>query len=349
MNKTCIAFSILGLGICVSVHAKDCDIPLNHSRPISSIEFVKSRFEASDFLCAIDSTQILAKSFATLPGRNGFDARFALREMALTINKNTNYDSKMRVALLNAAAISLAMNTAKSTEEVQADVRMFFNAGKEFQLQHDVTAELDMMAQAIRQDRLLPDVNRRISPVEIITPIQTEAYRHIDQLVVLAQLTRGDKILESFRPQLAFITYYDLTAWRQDDSRDVILERCRQLLRLTDALSDVTTCFGCVPEWHWKPLMQVGVAYQRLGMTAEAKEYIDQAIQVVHGIQNRDYRLGQYRFVLVDLLGARYSPSEIRSLAGEMMELANSLDTPLAKEQRASIPRTLKNWGIEFP
>ncbi|MGH8622360.1 MAG: hypothetical protein ACRET3_09495, partial [Burkholderiales bacterium] len=56
---------------------------------------------------------------------------------------------------------------------------------------------------------------------------------------------------------------------------------------------------------------------------------------------------GQYRFVLVELLSAKYNRDEILSFVSEMKALADSLDTPIAKEVRESLPRTMKTWGLD--
>ena len=82
--------------------------------------------------------------------------------------------------------------------------------------------------------------------------------------------------------------------------------------------------------------MKVGAAYKRLGMAEEAKAYVEQAIQIVRSQTDLNSRLGGYRYVLSDLIIMPYDRQAILSFLDEMEELANALDTPIAKEVRSA-------------
>lgn len=353
MRAIRLIIGLLVLCSCATAQAKDCEISdnsLSHLQPPAGVEFTTSQFAASEYTCAIHATQILAASLTSLPGTEGIDARFALREMAIDIGRNTAYPSEPRVALLRAAAISLTSgNAAQIKEEIQADARMLFMGGKILRSQKDTTGWLDMLTLAIRLDRQLADADRRIAPWEL-GPLLADPYRmykHFDRLAILAELTRGDKLMEEFRSRLVHTVYFYIMNWREDDTREVSLERCKQLLRLTGALDDVTTCYGCPPEWRWWPIMKVGAAYKRQDMTEEAKTYVEQAIQIVRSNPNPDYRLGGYRFVLSELVSMPYDRKEIFSFVDEMRALANSLNTPLAKEVLKWIPELLERSSLK--
>ena len=81
--------------------------------------------------------------------------------------------------------------------------------------------------------------------------------------------------------------------------------------------------------------MKVGAAYKRLGMSQEAKVYVEQAIQTVRSQTDPNSRLGEYRFVLGELIVMPYDRQAILSFLDEMEELANALDSPIAKEVRS--------------
>ncbi|MBI5250990.1 MAG: DUF1311 domain-containing protein [Desulfomonile tiedjei] len=333
-----IFVSAITLSICTAAQSDDCDVSesvLRDMRPPASAEFIEARFSQSDYTCAIYATRIQAASIAELAGTEGVNARFALREMALEISRNASYPSEKRLALVQAATISTAGGIASSMQaERQADVTMIFAAAKQFKEQGDIPRWLDALILAIQFDRELPDDARRVPLWETTTliPDSTQIRKYVSQLVTIAEITRGDKALERFRCHFAAHTISNLSAWREGDNRETILERCTQMLRLTEAMSDVKTCHGLLPEWRWKHIMSVGMAYHRLGMTEEGKKHVDHAIEMVRSIQKPDYRLAQYRFVVSQLL--QYDPKVRLSLTREMMQLANSLDTPMAKEVR---------------
>jgi len=355
VSKWRLMFGLLSLlsFSCVA-RSEGCDVDDKTVLAMSAstgIEFIKTRFDASDYTCAIHAAQLRAGSLANIQGNEGVDARFGLRELAISISRDDSSPRSERLSLLKAVVPAVATNDSTETkEDLQADVRMLFSAAQAFQAQKDVASWLDILAVAIHLDRQLADPDRRIRSWEIqsnLVPDTTQTYQYVDRLATLAEETRGDKVLEGFRSSLAHIAYYNVSAWKQGDTRDAILERCTQLLRLTDALSDVKSCFGCVPEWHWQPIMQVGAAYMRLEMPKEGKAYIDRAFQMAQEIQNPDYRLGQYRFLLTELLVLHYDRDAILRLANEMKGLAESMDTPIAKETRASLPDTLRRWKID--
>lgn len=341
MRTVCLVISVLAICFCGVAHAQECEFSNdNHPRlPLGpSMLAIESQFAASAYECATRATQKLALSLLSLPNREGYDARFALREMAINISRNVAYPSEQRRELLHAAVISLAGGeTGMIKEEIQADVRMLMVGGKALRSQNDTVGWLDVLTLAIRLDRQLKDSDRRIAPQET-QPLLHDPYRpynHFDRLATLAELTKGDKVLEKFRSELIRTIYFNVMNWREDPSREVALDRCKQLLRLVEALSDVTSCKHCPPDWRWWPIMKVGAAYKRLGMTEESKVYVEQAIQIVRSQTDLNSRLGGYRYVLSELIYMPYDRQVILSFLDEMEELANTLDTPIAKEVRS--------------
>lgn len=332
--------------ICTVAYGEGCNINDSVLRDMQrsiAIEFIKERFKASDYTCAIRATRIQSEQLINITGQEGIDARFTLRETALELASTSS--SEIALELLQAAAGSLAAgSTSWSKAERQADVQMIFSAGKIFKSQKDISGWLNALIIAIRMDRQLPDYARRVPVWEIhgsLIPDTTQSYKYIDKIATLAEITRGDKAMEPLRSDLAHIIYYNMGVWKEKDSREEILARCKQMLRLTEAMSDAKTCSGCVPGWQWKPIMNVAIAYHKLGMTEEARKYIDQAINIARSIQNPDYRLTQYHYVVSYLLIIiPYDRKVMLSLLDEMKQLANSLNTPMAKDIRERvIPR----------
>lgn len=341
MRTVYLGISVLAICFCGIAHAQECEVS-NDSYPrlalVPSIQAIESQVAASAYECATRATQRLALSLVTLPDREGYDARFALREVAINISRNASYPSEQRRGLLQAAAISLASaEAAPIKEEIQADVRMLMVGGKALRSQNDTVGWLEVLTLAIRLDRQLEDTDRRIAPQEI-QPLLHDPYRpynHFDRLATLAELTKGAKVMQIFRTDLVRTIYFNVSNWRDDPSREVALGRCKQLLRLVEALSDMTSCKHCPPDWRWRPIMKVGAAYKRLGMSEEAKVYVEQAIQIVRDRTDPNSRLGEYRSVLSELVSMPYDRQAILSFLDEMEELANTLDTPIAKEVRS--------------
>lgn len=343
-----IIICALILLICTVAYGDSCNINdsvLQKMQPSVAMAFIKERFKASDYACAIRATRMQSEQLANLNGQEGIDARFTLREMALELASTSSSD--VALELLQSAASSLAGGagaTSWSQAERQADVKMIFSAGKIFKSQKDISGWLNALIIAIRLDRQLPDDARRVPVWEIVgslIPDSTQYYKYIDKMATLAEITRGDKAMEPLRSDLAHQIYFSMGVWKEKDSREEILARCKQMLRLTEAMSDAKTCSGCVPGWQWKPTMNVAIAYHKLGMTEEARMYIDQAINIARNIQNPDYRLTQYHYAMSYLLIIiPYDRKVMLSLLDEMKQLANSLNTPMAKDIRERvIPR----------
>ncbi len=339
------------------------------------LEFIKSRFAVNDFVCAIEAANELATTLIALPGIDGIDARFSLRELALEIGRNTTYPSEFRTSLLKTAAFS-AIESRKplAKEEVLADVSMLIDAGKMFRIeQNDVTGGLDMLLLAIRLNHKLAEVDRLALEHTGIEYLLPETYdgkskRYIDKVATLAEVTKEDKSLEWFREKIASDVYYGYHyLWvktgsrftKDGDDREVILKRCQNLLRLVSALDNISDCRGGCggTGWRWRPIMSVAAAYEWLNMTDEGTMYIDKALDLVKNITDKDRLLREYRFfVLSELCGIHYRSTMttrreqvrkvILSLADEMTNLANSLNTQNAKEVRESLEKKLKEANI---
>jgi len=368
MNLLQMLFGALSLLICLSAHGLDCDSSLSKLKPTEAIEFIKSRISATDYSCAIHATQLQAIQLSSVPGLEGFDSRFALRELAIDTSRNNSYPISTRLALLQAAAISSASKTnGNNKDEIEADVKMFWIAGKQFEEKNDFSDWLDTLALAIHFDQKLPDADRRILELNFTELIPytlhgasvhsalVPVYKYIDQLATLAELTRGDKALNGFHSNLAFITYYrirELSANSPNDSSEDIEKRCQQLLLLVNALGDDgPKCNHCGETWHWSPLFVVGFSYWRIGMDDEARKYINQAIQIIRSDQNIDQRIALYENFLYWIRGLNldYDSDVIETIYADMTALANSRDTPAAQDVRKNFPKDLTGWGISNP
>ena len=314
-----------------------------------AIKLIEKHARAGDFSCAVEMMHARARALALVTGADGVDARFELRELVLSLAEDKALPSAGRLQLAREAAGTSDNPENARKDEVKADVRFLVSVSKRFKDQADLAAWLDTLDLAIRLDQRLPESDRRLQSWEVSTDSFSEAGRQKEyaRLAELAASTRGDKTLAGLRSQLAVAAYFHGHPWNERAKRDQVLTLCSDLLQLVDRLDDVTSCYGCLKEWRWRPIMNVGVAYHRLGMAAEAKTMIERALAIVRGIENPDYRLGQLRFALTELLTSRYDRATVVAVAGEMKVLYSSSNTPIAKEVRQSLPETMKRWGFD--
>jgi hypothetical protein len=332
-----------------------------------AIAFLKQMFQSRRYECAVGFAKDYGLSISSLPGRDGIDTRFALREAATELVADAQHPAESRRALAKAAAW-----TAHSphllpapAEEVHADVRMllamaenFFSAeyrkaGDLARQEEDITREglanwLDVLLAAVALDLRLPDDRRALTVNDFKTGALSEAgrLRLYGPLVRLAAALREDKVLRGIRSELARSAYFHGSPWSKKAPRDLVVERCGQVLKLIELLSDLKDCDGrCVPIWYWKPTMNVASAYYRLDMREEADKTVQTSLALVRSIESANARLSEYRFAFTDLLVLKYDKAVLGPLVKEMWQMANALDTPIAKEVRKTLPETLKRWG----
>jgi len=322
------------------------------------LALVGIRFEAKDYACALRAAGLYVAAAAGQAGEEATDNRFALRNLALDAIANTAHPIEPRLDLLRSAVVSLAANGktagAQGEEEAKFDILMLAKAGQELRnRQQNTGAWLDTLILAVRVDRGVPAERRTLKEVwyvsELIPQGNQQTRRYLRHLLVLAEDTKGDQELAWLRSTLAQNVNFYGYAWIPGDPSDLVLERAGLLIQLADSLADVNQCYGCSPNWYWKPIMLAGLAYHRLGVTERAVKNVERAMRLAKGIENPDYRLGQYRFVLSELYGAKYDRKVIQELVREMQALAASLDTPIGKEMQESLPRIIKNWRLEDP
>jgi len=339
----CLLLAALDAGAaCTAAHAEVA------SRSEDLQRFVVAGFASGNFDCAIRAMELQSGVRSRAAGTEGADARFALRNLALQVNRDTAYPAEMRLALIRAAVVEPAAPDAGGERRFNA--MMLLKAGEQYVEERNTGAWLDALTGAVRLDLRQPDELRVTQPwTGQLEPDGTQTQHYLGKLLVLAEITAGDSGMASLRTALARAVRFNASAWRQGASAEVISERAAQLLGLAEALKDVRQCFGCVPEWHWRPVMLAGTAYYRIGMRAEGERIIRRAMEMARAIEKPDYRLGEYRSVLVELLTAKYDREALLGFAGEMKTLADSLDTPIAKEVRESLPRILKTWGLDRP
>ena len=312
--------------------------------------FVRKSFSASDYECGIHAVEIRATAVLGLSGAEGVDGRFALRNLALGINQDAAFPSDKRLLLLKAAAASAAEpEGADSEENIKFDVVMFLKAADQIQEQPDNDGNLEVLALGIKLDQRLPNDKRVIKPWNVSVSFHhdpSKENKFLGQLLMLAQLTKGDEALAGIRGQLASYIHGSWIARSQEDTRAAILERAGQFLQLADALKDVK-CYGCGQNWQWRPVIKAGIAYYQLGMTEEGSKQVRRAIQMARDIENPNDRLGQYRFVLTELLTSKFDRQTTLSLAREMLQMTKFMDSPIASEERDTIPGIIKRWGLE--
>jgi hypothetical protein len=322
------------------------------------LALVRSRFEAREYACAQRAARLYAGAAAKQPGEEAIDRRFALRNLTLDLVADTAHPVAPRMDLLRNAIATLAENGktggAEGGEEAKYDVLMLAKAGLELRnRQRDTGAWLDTLILAVRVDKKLPSGQRTLRKAwyvsELVPQGNNETRQYLDRLLTLAEETKGDPDFVWLRSLIAqYVNFYGY-GWISKDSAEQVLQRAGLLIQLADSLADVQQCYGCGQNWYWMPIMRAGVAYHRLGMAEPAAKNVERAMNLAKGIEDPNRRLGEYRFVLTELLAAQYDRKVVRELLREMQALADSLDTPIGKEMRESLPRTIKKWGLEAP
>lgn len=352
MTRACVVLAVattLGL-LLPHAHAHECDTPSPQEPRVRSegADIAKEKFSGRQYPCALQWVKLAVGALASVPGREGVDARFALREMALALSTDPSHPLDQRLALLQAATEPAAGAAARPVQELQADLALQLSAARAMQSRRETSGWLAALIAAIRLDQQLPDAERRMAIALFTSHLQsTEVRDHVDQLAVLAEQARGDPRMEQLRSALVALVYYNIPAWRREDTPQATAERCQQLLRLTQALDDAKACRDCPPGWQWKPILEVGSAYARLGRQDDANRQLQQAVEIVRSIENDNARLGQYRFLLPRLLALRYNRETVLNLVDEITRTMEASETPLAREMRDTLPRLLTQWNVE--
>ncbi len=349
-----ITLAILLFLICNSAQAEDCDQVVKGRTIEAKIEYVGGLVNNFNYDCAIDATRVLASSFAPLPSRDGFDARFKLREFSLMQAKNTEILGNVRVELIESAVISPQYSKPIPKEELIADIRFLLAAIKIFQRQ-DEELWLDMLRDAIQLNQQLPSGERAIQSWElngIDRVMQKYVYdsyyaEEWEKLAKIAELTRGDKDLLAFRSQLANWFSYWVPGLYDNKPREEIIGRSREMLRLTELLNDTATgyqCktgrigdYGCSMDWQWKPYIRSGLAFHHVGMEGEAKLYIEKGLRVIESEKSLATRLQLYDYAIRDLIRDHYDRATLVDVSAKMQTLADSLGPKFSEEIRSNL------------
>ena len=328
-----------------------CDKP-NFSIDAFSLERIaeqiRTRLVEGDFTCALSVAGAWSSDIPTLDGETQQSARSALRVLALETGGNATYPAPIRLDFLKLATNS----STNDVDERRADARVMFLGARQFQTQNDHAAFLTALTEALHRDRLLPDGGRAISGWELTSLVpETRGREFLPQLLVLAETVQGDPGMSEVRSRLASVLTYNMSVWRQNDPTGEVARRAEDVLNLTRLLMDVPSCHGCGDSWYWRPIMQVGTAYLRIGRTADADREIARALKIVRDIADPNQRMYRLYFALIDLLSSSYDPKVIREIVLELHALSHSLATPNAAETRKRLPEIVKTWkiGVSLP
>jgi hypothetical protein len=261
--------------------------------------------------------------------------------------------------LLRAAAATLRdSGPSVPKEELRADARFLLIGARQLLAAKDLAGWVDTVEAAVRVDRRMPDSERSIDPSEIEGPLMNASLtQDWKRLAKLSDATWGDKYLMGFRGRLAGSIDYSVTAVRGGLSEEQFTQRARDLLALVESLKDTASGYtcrtgvvgdrGCSMEWLWKPYMRAGLIFHQVGMSAEAKKYVDQALQIVRGINEPAHRSQQIQWALWELQREKYDRPTILAVVADLeRSLAESPDTQFTREIRANLTRSYKELGI---
>jgi hypothetical protein len=305
--------------------------------------FVRARLKAADYDCGIRAVQLKAEEYAAQTDPTGIDNRFVLRNLALDASNDIATPAEIKVALLRAASTtSLESYTRTVSTEVKYDTLLALKVGKNLSDQKSVNAQLDALLLAVRIDRMQTGSGRLTNSYEVINLLPYQPGDHLRRLIEIAEFTRGDPAAQWLRSEIAHGLYYNFSARQNLETVGATIKKCEDIVRLVKALSDVQSDRRQLPNgWQWQPTLEAAYCYRNVARLEESARLVNESIQIARGIKDDDSRLGQLNFVITQLLGIQYDRAQVLKLANEMLATANSLDTPMAKQIRESIPRLI--------
>lgn len=346
MIRTPLALLLACAWLCCA-GAQDCGTaaPAAASDPAAAVAFVRDRFAAGDYTCAVQTMRAQSAAVASRPGREGFDARFALRETALAM-LHTAAPAPMRADLVRAAVISASGHSfANEDAERLADLAMLATAGEIFYERLEIEERMTLFALAIDLNRMLREQDGRSflqGGLSRLVPYPHKVSEWPGALALLGESTRGEPAYAQIRQQWIYDLYVVRVA-RDGDDAAAIEQRGAQIVAALDAFPEPGRCSPCLREWHWRPVWRVAVAYDRAGLTDQALELMNRAAAIVATIEDPTKRLQEYAILFDEAIPAVVgNRPRLADLVRQVQPLANSSDTPIARMLSDLLPTYLE-------
>jgi len=314
----------------------------------AAAELAKQRFASMDYDCAVDILGEQAHALLRIAGRDGFDARFSLRELALGLLTDEAHPAAERIRVLTVAAAALDEGTEVTIQDIDGDVSMLLAGSNHFLQKRDVSSWLALLETAIVVDQRHPSSERWLpKQLPSVEWPFGQLLRTGDsaRLLNLATLVRDDAGYDRLRGDLASELRSSGVVYRERDPPDVVRARCAAVLQLVELLT-APECPSCPADWRLQPLLSVGYAYSMIGMPDKARGPVDEALRGARSIEDPERRMSMLNIAFNQLVFSRYDSGVVIALANETLELANASERPIALEMRERIPRALANAGL---
>ncbi|MCI4431587.1 MAG: hypothetical protein JHC40_20760 [Burkholderiales bacterium] len=342
----CVGLSLVLTG--QSGKAQDCGQTISGSLE-ARIEKLRALFVEPTYVCSLTLIVRESEALESLADREGIDARFAIRELILDLVEDASKPVDRRLELLQAWTANTPPASKRPSTEILADVAILVNAAESFGSLEGMSGSLGATLLAVRTHQSLPTTARKTpSWIFSIRLPGMDVHMHVGGLAALAEQVRGDKLFEHLRSRVAHVTYYNVPAMKPGEAPQLTFDRCTNLIRLVEALDGDDP--NLPSNWQWRPIMESGAAFAKLGRTNEANRQIGRAIGLVRGIKDKNTRLYAYISLLSSLLQPVQSgyPRDVAlDVVNEMKQLISTSDSKMTKEMREMVAGTLKHWNVD--
>jgi hypothetical protein len=320
--------------------------PSNHAKGDQVAAYAERAFREQQYDCGTNAINTWELDQAPIDAPEVENGQFSLRNFGLTVSKHEQVPPALRMDLLRAITrTSWTETKGGSQERRKYDTLLLIKAGANFKQQRDLGAQLDATLLALKIDKRQPKEDQFVSSYELYSLASTGGIQEnlYDKYVSIAQITLGNESAIGLRSQMAWDIYYQLATPKPSFTRSDPESPCVSILHLRDALADVKPGYNLPVKWQWKPTMAAAACFYKIDRLEKASELIREAENTVRSIDQVEQKLGQYRFLVSDLIEIKYDKPAVQSLLNEMLLLAGSSDSEMARETLSSVPLIIKN------
>ena len=283
-------------------------------------DYIRRQLSQEHYTCAVEALRGQAILRSSLDGLDGWDSRFALRELAQEAAGSESYSAPLKVELF-AAVVSPSLdpgNAARRVEDMVADSHMLLHAitgtscDARFELL-SLAARINRKLPAEKRDREISIVN---SSAGLCASSEAQGFEGIEALLKLVSDTQGIPEFAEWRANLACDIRFKMTP-------DTI-PHAQQELRLIDALSDVhvSMCSNAKFDWRWPPIYEVARYYHRQQLPQESAVALHRALDMIRALSDPVDKLTQFREVCSSMQRDRFPDAEYLPVVNEMKPLA---------------------------
>ena len=323
----------------------------SESSPIEPrIDYIRKNFQSGSKSCAVAATRAAMQKFVATPGRDAINARYSLRETALSLLEDKSSTPAQRLEMLTAATASSSVASPTDNPlDLRVDVKMLKSASEIFSIKTEGDAAVQAEIQAVVLARRLGD--------EHSFNFWVPAYSNYRQKLKWLKAIENDDQLKSEPPLMEMgLVSPKPVIYSESADKAKNQEQADSLLALAEALIAKDTPEKAA-DWSPPLLLWTGLAYFRLGENDKAKTLITRALSAIRSIKLREHRLQRLSLALDSLmhdagsqqvsgqtLQVHYDVDTIMTLIDEILAPINTSDTdpwPSVRElrQRAKLEK----------